>query len=118
VDPGSLAEVLFRLGTVKNPVLFTSTLFSSVMMWHGKGLVENPNIFPEVTGAGMMILSVLVFLIGVGFYAYAFLHLPSSVQELMFLQDGKAAVERHEKTGRSRRRRETRLASLGGAPTQ
>lgn len=96
-------------------MLFTSTLFSSVTMWHGKALVENPSTLPAVTGAGMIVLSVLVFLVGVGFYAYAFLHLPSSAQELMFLQDGKVAVERHEKTGRTRRRRAAPLGPVSGA---
>ena len=50
MDPGGLAEVLFRLGTVKNPVLFTSTLFSSVTMWHGRVLVDNPHTLAAVTG--------------------------------------------------------------------
>lgn len=107
MDQSGLAEILSRLGTVKNPVLLSSSTFSSGMLWIGKGLVEHPSpisVMPAVTGFGMVILSALIFLVGLGFYAYAFLHLPSSTQELMFLQEGRVAIERHDKAVRSRRR--------------
>jgi len=64
---GNLTDVVSRLGTVKNPVLVSSSMFSSGMLWIGQGLVENPLLIPALTGAGMIVLSVVVFLSGVGF---------------------------------------------------
>ena len=102
---GNLSEVLGRLGTVKNPVLLSSSMFSSGMLWFGRQLVENPLPIPALTGVAMVVLSVFVFLSGVGFYAYAFLRLPASAQERMFLTEAAAMLEQHRKaTARIRHR--------------
>lgn len=96
MDQGTPAEILSRLGTVKNPVLFTSGSFSSAMLWFGRDLVQNQNLLPAVTGAAMVVFSLFVFLCGIGFYAYAFLRLPSTAQERMFLQEARVAIDHHD----------------------
>ena len=60
MDQGTPAEILSRLGTVKNPVLFTSGSFSSAMLWFGRDLVQNQNLLPAVTGAAMVVFSLFV----------------------------------------------------------
>ncbi|HUB46303.1 MAG TPA: hypothetical protein VMB73_15065 [Acetobacteraceae bacterium] len=116
MDQGGLADVLSRFGTIKNPVLLSSSTFSSGMLWFGKGLVEHPSpisSIPAITGFGMVLLSAVIFLTGLGFYAYAFLRLPASTQELMFLQEGRLAVEQHETAIRKRRRAAGRIVAAG-----
>ena len=44
-----------------------------------------------------------VFLIGMGFYAYAFLRLPANAQEQLFLQEAKVALAQHEAAAQRRR---------------
>ena len=113
MEQAGLEELLSRLGAVKHPVLLSSSTFSGGMLWFGKGLLEHPladSALPAVTGSGMVAMSALIFLTGLAFYAYAFLHLPSSTQELLFLQEGRAAIQRHDKTVRNRRRTQGRQA--------
>jgi hypothetical protein len=65
----------------------------------------SPNV-PEANRFHIFLLAVAIFLIGFVFYGFAFLRLPSSTQELLFLQEGKIALERHRASG-SRPRRQT-----------
>jgi len=105
---GPLQEILARLGTVKNPVLFTSGAFSISDLYLCKDLFQATNPIAIVTGAVMYLLAVGVVLIGLAFYIYAFLRLPSTAQELVFLQEGSAALARHnasQRVGRAKKRR-------------
>jgi hypothetical protein len=95
---GNFGDIVARMGTVKNPVLFSSGTFSVAIMFFSKDLMLAPHLVPIITGAVMFMLSVLVFLVGLGFYIYAFLRLPGTTQELVFLQEAKAAVDRHDRT--------------------
>ena len=70
---GPLQEILARLGTVKNPVLFTSSGFSISVMYFSKDFVLAANLIVILTGALMYLLAVGVFLTGLWFYIYAFL---------------------------------------------
>jgi hypothetical protein len=92
---GDPSDILNRMGTVKNPVLLSSGSFSGAMLWFGHQLVAEQQLIAALTGAAMVLMSVCVFLCGLGFYVYAFLRLPSSTQELMFLQEAKVAVAHH-----------------------
>jgi len=97
----NISAVLARLGTVKNPVLFSSSSFSGLMMY------LSPNVEPGYH-IHIFLLAVAVFLMGLAFYVYGFVRLPSSTQELLFLQEAKIAVERHQvKAVQSRRRTRT-----------
>jgi hypothetical protein len=104
---GPPQELLAHLGTVKNPVLLTSSTFSISIMFFSKDLVLATNLIVILTGALMYLLSVAVFLFGLGFYAYAFLRLPSTAQELVFLQEASAAVDRHKASQRTVRAKKT-----------
>jgi hypothetical protein len=90
-----LREILAPLGTVRNPVLFSSSSFSIILMYFSRDFVLASHMFQMITGLCMFLLSVLVFLTGLAFYAYAYFALPSSTQELVFMQEGKKTVQRH-----------------------
>ena len=109
MDPGSIGDILSRLGPVKNPVLVTSYSFSTVTMWRGDLLVRETQFIQELSGMMLLLLSVVVFLCGTGFYAYAFLRLPSTSLEKVFLQEGKSSIERNGVNGRRRRRQPTKV---------
>ena len=94
----NVSAVLARLGLVRNPVLFSSSSLSGLMMY------LSPNVEPG-HHFHIFLLAVAVFLIGLTFYIYAFIRLPSSTQELLFLQEAKVALERHHRSGSQSRRR-------------
>ena len=106
-DMEHLPEILARMGTVKNPVLFTSSTFSISIMFFSKDFVLASNLIVILTGALMYLLSVAVFLSGLGFYIYAFLRLPSTTQEFVFLQEASAAIDRHKASQRAVRAKKT-----------
>jgi hypothetical protein len=97
---GNFQAILARLGVVKNPVLFSSSSFSFGMMYFSHEYMLASGSAPVYTGVFMNVLAAVVFLIGMGFYIFAFLRLPSSLQEAIFLAEGKAAVERHNRSVR------------------
>jgi len=49
-------------------------------------------------GVFMYVMSVAVFMSGFGFYCYAFLKLPSTTQELVFLREAEKTIERHKRS--------------------
>jgi|SRR5579862_6925179 len=92
----NIRDFITPFGTLKNPVLFSSTGICVIILYffhepHGDTL-------SEVTAVIMLFIAILIFLIGLGFYIYAFLRLPSSTQELLFLQEGKLAVARYNRS--------------------
>jgi hypothetical protein len=89
---GNIGNILTSLGTLKNPVLFSSSSMSGMIMYFFHEL--HGDLLAELTAVFMLFMAVLIFLIGLGFYIYAFLRLPSSTQELVFLQEAKLAVAR------------------------
>jgi|SRR3977135_54268 hypothetical protein len=104
---GNFQDILTRLGVVKNPVLFSSSSFSFGMLYFSHEYLLAPSSIPLYTGVFMHVLATIIFLIGIGFYIFAFLQLPASIQEAIFLQEGKAQVERHKKSTRRDRSRKS-----------
>jgi hypothetical protein len=94
----NVSTVLARLGTVKNPVLFSSSSFSGLMMYLSPNVEQGYHFH-------IFLLAVAVFLMGLAFYVYGFVRLPSSTQELLFLQEATIAVERHHAKAAQTRRR-------------
>jgi hypothetical protein len=92
---GDFREALGQQGVIKNPVLLCSSMFSIAILYFAQGLFGQAPVIAHIMGAIMHLLAVIVFLIGLTFYIYAFLRLPATVQEQMFLQEGKVALERH-----------------------
>jgi len=68
------------------------------MMYFSHDLVLSNLALASVTGAIVFISSVAVFFSGFGFYAYAFLHLPASTQELVFLREAMVTIDHHNAT--------------------
>ncbi|WP_158925194.1 hypothetical protein [Acidisphaera sp. S103] len=93
-------QIVSQLGTVKNPVLLTSTSFSTVMLYYSHDLLTSSVLLAAVIGAIVYLSSVAVFLFGIAFYVYAFLRLPSSTQEAVFLQEAKGAIDHHRKASK------------------
>ena len=85
------------LGTVKNPVLFCTTVFTVSSSYFFHDLVKQQDALTKFTGTVVVFLSVICFLLALGFYIFAFLRLPSSTQEAIFLQEAKIAMDRHKK---------------------
>jgi hypothetical protein len=106
LDNVFLKDIFARLGIVKNPVLFSSSTFSMALMFFSKDFVLAERLIANLTGACMFLMAVLIFLVALGFYIYAYLNLPSSTQELIFLQEAKKAVDRHHQGGRKTRLRQ------------
>lgn len=105
-------DVLAQLGTVKNPVLFTSSFFSASSMYFSHDFVlSGAHMVAIITGAVMIFCAVVIFLVALVFYMYAFLKLPSSTQELVFLQEAKAQIDHHRAgVNRSRAKKASRNA--------
>jgi hypothetical protein len=93
----NLSDVIAPFGTLKNPVLFSSSSMSGAIMYFFHDL--HGDLIAELAALFMLIMAVLIFLLGIGFYIYAFLRLPSSTQELIFLQEAKLALARHGQSG-------------------
>ena len=99
------------LGPVKNPVLLSSSIFSLAMMHFASGLFDRALLIANIVGSILFLLSVVVFLIGLGFYIFAFFRLPSTTQEQVFLQEAQAAFTRHNRSiAKARSRKEMRNA--------
>lgn len=95
---GTLTELLAKLGTIKNPVLFSSSFFSISTMYMFHDAVNAPHIVSKLTGVLMLLIASVAFFIAIWFYIYAFFQLPSSTQERLFLEEAKAAVDRHKRS--------------------
>jgi hypothetical protein len=91
-------DFLNSIGPVKNPVLVCSSSFATAMMWFSHDLFSKTETAAVLTGVIMFPLAVVVFLIGLFFYIYAFCRLPSTTQELLFLREAKVAVARHRRS--------------------
>jgi hypothetical protein len=65
------------------------------MLYYSHDLVTSDVLLAAIIGAIVFLSSILVFLLGVTFYVYAFLRLPSSTQEAVFLQEAKGAIDHH-----------------------
>lgn len=99
-----LKELLPRLGTVKNPVLFTSSTFAVVIMYLARDYVlASSHPMANITGVCMNGSAILIFLIAICFYIYAYVKLPSTTQELIFLKEAEQAIERHKRSSPKKR---------------
>jgi hypothetical protein len=93
----NLSDVVAPFGTLKNPVLLSSSGMSGTMLYFFHDL--HGDLIVELAGLFMLVMATLIFLLGVGFYIYAFLRLPSTTQELIFLQEARLALARHDQSG-------------------
>jgi len=66
-------------------------------MFFSRDFVMAPHPVSMATGAVMFLLATIVFLIAICFYIFAFFKLPSSTQELLFLEEAKVAIDRHKR---------------------
>ena len=70
------------------------------MLFRSHDLLTSSVLLAAVIGAIVYLSSVAVFLFGIAFYVYAFLRLPSSTQEAVFLQEAKGAIDHHRKASK------------------
>jgi drug/metabolite transporter (DMT)-like permease len=91
----NIRDLINSLGTVKNPVLFCSTSMAFLLLYFYHE--PHDDLFSKLVAVVMCFWAIVIFLIGIGFYIYAFLRLPSSTQELVFLEEGKLALARYRR---------------------
>jgi hypothetical protein len=98
--PISGKEILGRLGTLRNELLVFAVIVCLILNASAYPLdrsfdPKTPISTVQVYGGlAMHMASILVLLLFGGFYCYAFLRLPSSVQELIFVLNAEKELRR------------------------
>lgn len=92
-----ISGVLKHLGIIKNELLIFGTL--GQFMTHGSGVYLGQQVepFQKMAGAGLHVCGVLLLIVFGGFYLFALMKLPGSVQELKFEESTKEALKDHQK---------------------
>lgn len=90
-----VGEFIKRLGPIRNPVLATGILGSSIIFSFSSSLARDP--VTQVHGIMMHYCAILLIFMTVLFYCYAMLRLPSSAREQRFEEDSAKIVEEHRK---------------------
>lgn len=90
-----LETIVGRLGIIKNQLLVFSIVGSIIMFYFASDLVASD--FEDVRTHGFRLYYSATSLIffGAGFYTYAFFRLPSSMQEIVFEEQGRYAINHH-----------------------
>jgi hypothetical protein len=95
---GHFGDIFRQLGPIKNPVLGSASTFSIALLYFSRDLLLDKQAFMVIiTGIAMHFFAVVVFLVALGFYIFAFFRLPSSIQESVFLDEARAAIARHNR---------------------
>jgi len=89
--------ILKHLGIIKNELLIFATL--GQVMTHGSGaFLDNSTVgFQIFAGVVLHLCGAGILVLFGGFYFFALMRLPSSVQELKFEKSLEEAIEDHEK---------------------
>jgi hypothetical protein len=87
-------DVLNRLGTLRNELLVFAVLIAVILNGSAFGLESGSGKegYQKIGGFIMHISTIPILLLFGAFYCYAFLHLPSSAQELIFTMHAKEIV--------------------------
>ena len=104
--PISGKGILSRLGTLRNELLVFAVIVCLILNASAYPLDKSFDPRTQVStlqvygGLAMHLASILVLLLFGGFYCYAFLRLPSSAQELMFVSNAENELRRHKRKPR------------------
>jgi hypothetical protein len=88
--------ILNRLGIIKNELLIFVVLVCLILNGSAYGLDRSTDKIQQSGGLIMHFSSILIIIVAVGFYIYAYLLLPSSSQELVFVTDAKKMTTEHQ----------------------
>jgi uncharacterized membrane protein len=90
--------ILNRLGIVKNQLLVFVVLILLILNGSAAALDrQTATHLQQAGGLVMHLASIPIVLLGIGFYIYAYLRLPSSAQELVFVTEAQTITKEHEK---------------------
>jgi hypothetical protein len=93
--PISGKGILNRLGIIRNELLVFAVIVCLILNASAYTLDKPANQKIQIYGGlAMHLASILVLLLFGGFYCYAFLRLPSSAQELMFVANAEKELHR------------------------
>jgi hypothetical protein len=103
-----LKDILNRLGTVKNELLVFAVLVCIILNVSAYPLDKGS---PTQTYGGLVmhLATIPILLLSGGFYCYAFLKLPGSAQEMVFVANAEQMLRQH-------RRRSRKTADKDNAP--
>jgi len=85
---GILKSVIGHLGVIKNPLLIVIVL--GCIIFNIFGLT-----FPVPQRLLVIIITIVIFMLGVGFYCYLLLHAPGTVQEQEFARSTRHTLQQH-----------------------
>lgn len=96
VLPVTGKDILNRLGIIKNECLVFVVIVCLILNGSAYGLDRSAERVQQSGGLIMHLSSVAIVLFGLAFYIYAYLHLPSSTQELVFVKEAQTIGKEHE----------------------
>ena len=100
-----LNSLVKRLGIIRNQLLVFAIVGSLLIFLFSRELVASGDPTLKVQGVCMHYLAIFLIFAAAIFYAYAYLKLPSSEQELAFEREGKETVRRHRRKVRAQEAR-------------
>jgi len=90
-------NIISRLGIIKNELLIFIVLICLILNASAAyGLDNSADPTQKHGGLLMHYASVVIVLFGIGFYIYAYLNLPSSTQELAFVNEARKISKEHK----------------------
>jgi hypothetical protein len=96
--PISAKGILNRLGIIRNELLVFAVIVCLILNASAYTLDKPVNQKIQIYGGlAMHLASVMVLLFFGGFYCYAFLKLPGSAQELMFVSNAEKELRRYKR---------------------
>lgn len=126
VLPISGKDILNRLGTIKNELLIFAVVICIILnasAAYGRGRLPAPSWIQELEELILVLSSVVIALLALGFYIYAYLNLPPSSRAWIFSNGVRTMGKEHEnqrpeaakgKEGENRRRKAARAGRKNG----
>ena len=90
-------SILDQLGLLRNPCLIFGMLGSILLFGFGREMLESEHSESRTLGIFIAISAVILIFATLGFYIYAYTHLPGNVQEAAFLNHIKEQVLQDKK---------------------
>lgn len=103
-------SILEQLGLLRNPCLIFGIVGSLSLFWFDREMLESEYFELRIAGIIIALAGVLLIFVTLGFYIYAYTHLPGSAQEAAFLNHIKEQVEQDKsiRTGNNKNDRKSK----------
>lgn len=90
-------DIINKLGILKNQLLIFAVLICVVLNGSAYGLDKSTVRIQQSGGLVMHFASILIAFAAFAFYIYAYLKLPSSTQEMVFVKEAETITKEHER---------------------